>query len=84
MKSVTIYTKPMCPYCERAKSLFTQLEVPYEEVNVLEHPKKRQELSEKHNWMTVPMIFVGEEFIGGFDDMVALHKSGDLLPKIQA
>lgn len=83
MKNVTIYTKPSCPYCVRAKQLFDSMGVSYEEVNFMEHPEKRQELSEKHNWMTVPMIFIGEEFIGGFDDLSALQQRGELAGKLE-
>ncbi len=78
MKPVTIYTKPMCPYCVRAKELFTSLNVPYEEIDVLEHPDKREEVSRQYNWMTVPMIFIGEEFVGGFDDLSKLAAEGKL------
>ena len=84
MKKVTVYTKPTCPYCDRAKKLLTQLEVAYQEIDVLENPEVRDEMAEQYNWATVPMIVVGDEFIGGFDDMQALHDKGELLPKIQA
>ena len=55
------------------------LNVPYEEIDVLEHQDKREEVSKKYNWMTVPMIFIGEEFVGGFDDVSALAKDGTLV-----
>lgn len=82
MKPVTMYTKATCPYCNAAKKLFDSLSVPYTDIDVMEHPDKRAEMSEKHNWYTVPMIFVGDEFIGGYDDMHALHEAGQLLPKL--
>lgn len=84
MKKVTLYTLPTCPFCQRAKALLSQLEVPFTDIDVSQDQAKRQEMSEKYNWQTVPMIVIGDEFIGGFDDMAALHEKGELMPKIQA
>ncbi len=84
MKLVKIYTTTYCPYCKRAKALFDSLNVPYQEINVEEDAALRQEMAEKYNWQTVPMIVIGDEFIGGFDDLATLHGAGNLLPKLQA
>ncbi len=84
MKHVTIYTKQSCPYCVRAKDLLNTIGAAYEEIDVLANPEKRAEAADKYNWMSVPMILIGDEFIGGFDDMAALHEKGELLPKLQA
>ena len=78
MKPVKIYTKEMCPYCVSAKDFFKTLKVEYEEIDV-EDPANREEhmsLVEKYNHRTVPMIFIGEEFIGGFDNLMELQKEG--------
>ena len=83
MKKVTIYTKPTCPYCVKAKELFASLDVTFEEIDVIDHPDKREEAIAKYNWMTVPMIIVGDEFLGGYDDVALLHEKGELLPKLQ-
>lgn len=83
MKRVVIYTKTVCPYCVAAKNLFTRLGAPYEEINLDGDPALREELVRKHRWRTVPMIFVGEEFLGGFDDVNELHRSGGLVPKLE-
>ncbi len=80
MKGITIYTKDLCPYCDRAKALLTSLGVSFSEVNLEDQPELRAELSEKHHWRTVPMIIAGEKFLGGFDDILALHRRGELLP----
>lgn len=82
MKSVTIYTSPVCPYCDRAKNLLQSIGVSYEEHNVIEQPELRQQMAEKYNWMTVPMIVIGDEFIGGYDDMAALQAEGRLMEKL--
>ena len=84
MKKVTVYSTPSCPYCIAAKDLLTKLEVPFESVDLSQDQELRTSLSQKYNWMSVPMIVIGDEFIGGFDDMKKLHQSNELLPKINA
>jgi glutaredoxin 3 len=75
---VVIYTKDACPYCVRAKNLFTSLRVPFEEINLEHEPEQRAALSRRYNWRTVPMILVGDRFLGGCDDTMELHRSGEL------
>lgn len=75
--SVTIYSKPACPYCTRAKEFFAAHSIPYTEV--LLDPKKDDyddvvtDLLEKTNHTTFPFIFVGSHFIGGYSDMIAAY-----------
>ena len=78
MSSVTIYTSFYCTYCRRAKSLLDRKQVDYEEIRLDEDTEKRKELVESLNWRTVPMIFVNEQFIGGYDQLAALERSGEL------
>lgn len=80
MANVTIYTTSVCPYCVRAKNLFKSLNVPYTEVNLEGDPALRQALSAKYKWRTVPMIVVGDRFLGGYDDVSELHRRGELTP----
>lgn len=82
MKSVKVYTTPSCPYCMKAKQLLTSLEVSFEEVDVAAHSEARAEIIEKHNWQTVPAIFIGNELIGGYDELHALHTAGELEKKL--
>jgi len=83
MKQVKIYTTSICPYCESAKRLFKSLGVAYEEVSLEGRNEERTKLSEANGgWRTVPMIFIGDRFIGGFDDAKRLHDRGHLLPLI--
>lgn len=78
MKQVKIYTTTYCPYCKRAKDLFVSLNVSFEEIDVEKNTALREELIQKYQWTTVPMIFIGDEFIGGCDDLFALHRDGKL------
>lgn len=75
---VTIYRTRFCPYCVMAKRLFDRLAVPYTEVYLDDKDTLRAELSNRYNWQTVPMIVVGEKFVGGFTDVSALERSGEL------
>ncbi len=78
MGSVTIYTSHYCTYCRRAKKLLEKKQVDYEEIRLDEDVEKRKELVEKLNWRTVPIIFVNEKFVGGYDELAALERSGEL------
>ena len=82
MKKVTLYTTDYCPFCTRAKVLLESKNIEFEQVNLSEDPQKRVQLQDQTGWMTVPMIFIGEEFIGGFDDLDALDQSGELDQKL--
>ena len=84
MAFVKVYTTSYCPYCTKAKDLLVSLGIEFEEIDVEHDVQLREELSEKYSWRTVPMIVAGDEFLGGFDDMSALHNSGELLTKLKA
>ena len=79
MKSVLIYTTPMCPYCARAKSLLKKKGVAFEEIDVMMDPAAREEMQAKSNGgYTVPQIFIGSTHVGGSDDLHALEQDGKL------
>lgn len=75
---VTIYTTPYCPYCIRAKQLLDGKQVSYREIGVHSDPALRQEMMQRSGRRTVPQIWVGERHVGGFDDLAALERGGDL------
>lgn len=82
MPKITVYTTTYCPYCDKAKRLLQKLGASYEEIDLTHNPALRQELSLRYNWRSVPMIVIGEEFIGGADDLYALHAEGELEPRL--
>ena len=85
MPHVTIYTKPYCPYCVRAIDLLERKGVDFTEIEAAFDPEKRQEMMRRANGRaTFPQIFVGDQHIGGCDDMVALDRAGKLDPLLQA
>lgn len=66
-KQVTIYTTPTCHFCHMSKEFFTEHGVSYTEHDVANDPAQRQEMIDKSGQMGVPVIFVGEEMVIGFD-----------------
>ncbi|MBU2159194.1 glutaredoxin family protein [Patescibacteria group bacterium] len=66
-KTVTIYTTPTCHFCQMSKEFFKENNVAYTEYNVAQDMEKRQEMIDKSGQMGVPVIFIGEEMIVGFD-----------------
>ena len=67
-KQVIIYSTPTCHFCQAAKDFFKENNVAYDDFNVATDAEKRQEMVEKSGQMGVPVIFIGEEMIIGFDE----------------
>ena len=78
MKTVKIFTTPICPYCHRAKRLLDTKGVPYDEIDVSVNDRARIDLAERTGRRTVPQIFIGEHHVGGSDDLDALERAGKL------
>ena len=81
MKSVRMYTTPICPYCVRAKSLLKKKGVEVEEVDIFMDVDAREEMEAKTGGArSVPQIFIGDTHVGGCDELYALEKEGKLDP----
>ncbi len=79
MAAMTIYTTSFCPYCTAAKRLLDSLGIDFEEIGLDDKPELRHRLSENNGgWRTVPMIFAGDRFLGGYTDVRELHGRGEL------
>jgi glutaredoxin 3 len=79
MKNVTIYTGPMCNYCEAAKRLLTRNNVKYNEINIATVDGAMEEMIKKANGKrTIPQIFFDDQHIGGYDEARALEKENKL------
>ena len=79
MPKIIVYTKTVCPYCSSAKALLQNLKLSYEEINLDGKDELRAKLSEENKgFRTVPMIFINDKFIGGFDDLNVAYKNGEL------
>lgn len=78
MQAVTLYTTAYCPYCINAKALLTRKGVTYEEIDVSRSPELMAEMLQRSKRRSVPQIFIGEQHVGGFDDLAALERAGKL------
>ncbi|MGH8283893.1 MAG: glutaredoxin 3 [Gammaproteobacteria bacterium] len=78
MKTVTIYSTRVCPYCMRAKALLQSKQVAYTEFLVDQDPARREEMEKKSRRRTVPQIFIGDRHVGGYDELYALDRKGEL------
>ncbi len=77
--NVVVYSTTVCPYCVRAKQLLERKGIAYQEINLSkEAPEVRLELMQRTNHRTVPQIFINDQFIGGFDQLYALERQGQL------
>mgnify|MGYP003403857685 CR=1 FL=1 len=68
MKPVIIYSTPTCHFCHMAKEFFTANNVPFTDLNVAEDEAKRAEMIDKSGQMGVPVIFIGEDMVIGFNE----------------
>jgi glutaredoxin 3 len=75
---VKIYSTRFCPYCVRAKQLLDSKQVPYTDIGVDNNPGLRREMMNLSGRHTVPQIWVGEQHVGGYDDLYALERQGRL------
>jgi glutaredoxin 3 len=85
MAKVEIYTKFLCPYCTRAKSLLRAKGADFEEIDIsLGGPKRQEMLARSNGRATVPQVFIDGRHIGGSDDLADLDQRGGLDPLLRA
>lgn len=81
MAHVLMYTTAVCPYCQRAEALLRQRGVEtIEKIRIDVDPAARDQMMARTGRRTVPQIYIGEQHIGGFDDLAALDREGGLAP----
>ncbi len=79
MKKVVIYTGSMCNYCSAAKHLLNKKKVDYTEFDIATDQSKMQEMQERtRGARTIPQIFIGDTYIGGYNELKALEVEGKL------
>ena len=78
---VLVYSQPFCGYCSAAKRLLTAKGAAYTEIDVMAEAGRRAEMMDRSGGRrTVPQIFIDGRHIGGYDDLGALDKAGQLDP----
>lgn len=84
-KIVKMYCTAFCPYCVRAERLLNAKGVrSIEKIFVDRTPNGFEDMIELTNRRTVPQIYIGEQHIGGYDDLAALDRRGGLEPLLAA
>jgi glutaredoxin 3 len=78
MKNITIYTTNTCPYCVKAKSLLNKKNAIFTEINVEDEDKRNKMMELTSGRRSVPQIFIGDQHVGGCDDLYELERTGEL------
>ena len=74
-----MYTGPLCNFCEAAKRLFLRNNLEFKEIDISKKEELRDEMIKKSNGRrTIPQIFFGDTHVGGYVELRALEKSGEL------
>jgi glutaredoxin 3 len=81
-KAVRIYTASYCTFCLRAKELLRRRGIPFQDLDVTDDEATRRWLVEATGRRTVPQIFIGEEAVGGYEELRALDETGALAAQI--
>ena len=85
MNLVRMYTSLVCPYCVRAKALLEKRGVTaIDEVRIDLEPAQRERMIALTGRRTVPQIFIGDTYVGGCDELIALDQRGGLAPLLAA
>lgn len=81
MPEITMYSTGVCPYCINAERLLNSKGVSHiTKIRIDLEPEQRAEMMQRTGRRTVPQIFIGELHVGGFDDLYALDRAGELEP----
>ena len=76
---VTMYSTAFCGYCTRARALLDRKGASVNEIKVDEDPADREAMLKRSGGRrTVPQIFIGERHVGGYEDLAALERTGEL------
>ena len=79
MKNITMYTGPMCNFCDAAKRLFSRNDLKYKEIDISSKDDLRDEMIKKANGKrTIPQIFFDDQHIGGYEEVRTLEKENKL------
>jgi glutaredoxin 3 len=78
MAVVMLYSTDACSRCVTAKKLLSKRGIEFEEINLAKDPDGREELQRRTGMFTFPQIVIGDETIGGLDDLIVADRSGRL------
>lgn len=84
MATAIVYSTKYCGFCRMAERLLRERGAALEVIDVTQDDQKRMWLVETTGRRTVPQIWIGETYVGGFDDLSALDRKGELQPLLDA
>ena len=83
MKNITVYSGPMCNFCDAAKRLLARNNLKFTEIDISSKEGLREEMTKKANGKrTIPQIFFDDHHVGGYMELRELEKSGELLSSL--
>lgn len=77
---ITLYTSAICAYCVAAKNFLKGRGLEWNELRIDLDPEERARMVERTGRTSVPQIFICDAHVGGYDDMMAMHRAGQLDP----
>jgi glutaredoxin 3 len=84
MKNITVYSGPMCGYCDAAKRLLERNKLEYTEIDISTKEGIRDEMTKKANGRrTIPQIFFDDYHVGGYQELRELEKAGNLISSLK-
>ena len=84
MPKIEVYTTASCPYCVAAKNLLKAKGLSWEEIRVDDDAAQREAmLTRSQGHRTVPQIFINDRFIGGYQELQAAEKNGELAKQLE-
>ena len=81
---ITIYSSAICPYCVAAKNFLKSKGLDWTEIRIDVDLAERERMISLAKRTSVPQIFVGDIHVGGYDDMMAMHRAGKFEPLLSA
>jgi len=64
---IKVYSTPSCPYCVTLKAFLKQHNIEFEDIDVSQDKKAREEMIKKSGQMGVPVVDIDGEIVVGFD-----------------
>ena len=84
MKNITVYSGPMCNFCDAAKRLLVRNNLNYNEIDISTKEGLRDEMTKRANGRrTIPQIFFDDYHVGGYQELRELEKTGKLLSSLK-
>ena len=78
MNRIMVYTTEPSGYCRQAKALLSKRGLSYDEINLAMNADGRAELAQRTGMMTFPQVIIGDQLVGGFDELLVADRSGRL------